>query len=100
MKGPLNHSDSEESVLVSVQFVLDLAQKPDLLLHNRLLSDGWCHWHHFLGIPAISGNRGIRGNVKPLRELRLEMEMKKTNNSFWSLMASFFWKPFEDVLIY
>lgn len=34
MKGPLNHSDSEESVLVSVQFVLDLAEKPDLLLQN------------------------------------------------------------------
>ena len=34
VKGPLNDSDSEESVLVFVQFVLDLAEKPDLFLHS------------------------------------------------------------------
>lgn len=34
VKGPLNHSDSEETVLVFVQFALDLAEKPDLLLHS------------------------------------------------------------------
>lgn len=34
MKGPLNHSDSEEKRSVFVQFALDLAQKLDLLLHS------------------------------------------------------------------
>lgn len=33
-KGPLNHSASEGKHAGFVQFVLDLAKKPHLLLHN------------------------------------------------------------------
>lgn len=33
-KGLLNHSDSEEKHSAFVQFVLDLVENPDLLLHN------------------------------------------------------------------